>query len=64
VQVSPAYAPLIGGAERMLQSVSERLVERGHDVTVLTSDSETMLDFTSAARRRASSARDAERREH
>jgi glycosyltransferase involved in cell wall biosynthesis len=31
----------------MLQSVSERLVERGHDVTVLTSNSETMLDFTS-----------------
>ena len=47
VHVSPAYAPLVGGAERMLQSVSERLVERGHDVTVLTSDSETMLDFTS-----------------
>jgi glycosyltransferase involved in cell wall biosynthesis len=47
VMVSPAYSPLVGGAERMLQSVSERLVERGHDVTVLTSDSKTMLDFTS-----------------
>jgi glycosyltransferase involved in cell wall biosynthesis len=47
VQVSPAYAPLVGGAERMLQSVSERLVERGHDVTVLTFDCETMRDFAS-----------------
>jgi glycosyltransferase involved in cell wall biosynthesis len=47
VHVSPAYAPLLGGAERMLQSVSERLVERGHDVTVLTSDCATMLDFVS-----------------
>jgi len=48
VHVSPAYAPLVGGAERMLQSVSERLVERGHDVTVLTSNAETMLDFGSS----------------
>jgi len=47
VHVSPAYVPLVGGAERMLQSVSERLVERGHAVTVLTSNSETMLDFSS-----------------
>ncbi len=31
----------------MLQSVSERLVERGHDVTVLTSDSATLPDFLS-----------------
>ena len=47
MQVSPAYAPLVGGAERLLQSVSERLVERGHDVTVLTFDCATMHDFLS-----------------
>jgi len=47
VHVSPSYAPLVGGAERLLQSVSERLAKRGHDVTVLTSDSATMLDFVS-----------------
>jgi len=47
VHVSPAYAPLVGGAERMLQSVSEGLVERGHDVNVLTFDCATMPDFGS-----------------
>ncbi len=30
------YAPIIGGAERQAQAVSEALVERGHNVTVLT----------------------------
>ena len=47
VHVSPAYAPLVGGAERLLQSVSDRLVERGHDVTVVTFDCATMRDFHS-----------------
>ena len=36
---------MVGGAERLLQSVSERLVERGHDVTVLTFDCATQRDF-------------------
>lgn len=45
VQVSPSYAPLVGGAERLVQAVSERLVERGHEVTVLTFDCATMSDF-------------------
>lgn len=45
VHVTPAYAPLVGGCERLLQSVSDRLVERGHDVTVITFDCATMLDF-------------------
>ena len=48
VQVSPAYAPLVGGAERLLQAVSERLVARGHDVTILTFDCATQRDFSSA----------------
>jgi glycosyltransferase involved in cell wall biosynthesis len=48
VQVSPTYAPLVGGGERMLQAVSEQLVERGHDVTVLTSDIAGVDDFTSS----------------
>src|SRR4051812_33924974 len=38
---------MVGGAERLLQSVSERLVERGHDVTVVTFDCATQLDFWS-----------------
>lgn len=46
--VTPAYAPLVGGAERMLQSVSERLVARGHEVTVLTFNCATMRDFYSS----------------
>lgn len=39
---------MIGGAERLLQSVSERLVERGHEVTVLTFDCATQRDFWTA----------------
>lgn len=49
VHTSPSYAPLVGGAERLLQFVSERLVERGHDVTVLTFDCATMRDYSSAS---------------
>lgn len=45
VHVSPGYAPLVGGAERLLQGVSERLVQRGHDVTVLTFNAATTHDF-------------------
>jgi glycosyltransferase involved in cell wall biosynthesis len=45
VHVSPAYAPLVGGAERLLQAVSERLVQRGHHVTVLTFDCSTLPDL-------------------
>lgn len=48
LHVSPSYAPMIGGAERLLQSVSERLAERGHQVTVLTFDCATQRDFWSA----------------
>jgi glycosyltransferase involved in cell wall biosynthesis len=47
VHVSPSYAPCVGGAERLLQNVSERLVDRGHSVTVLTYDCATMRDFNS-----------------
>lgn len=36
---------MVGGAERLLQAVSERLVERGHEVTVLTFDCATQPDF-------------------
>ncbi|MGZ3435124.1 MAG: glycosyltransferase family 4 protein, partial [Gemmatimonadaceae bacterium] len=31
------YAPLIGGAERVIQRVSEGLAARGHEVVVITS---------------------------
>jgi glycosyltransferase involved in cell wall biosynthesis len=48
VHVSPSYAPCMGGAERLLQAVSERLVLRGHDVTVLTFNCATQRDFSSA----------------
>jgi len=39
---------MVGGAERLLQSVSERLVERGHEVSVVTFDCATQLDFWSS----------------
>ncbi|WP_424008771.1 glycosyltransferase family 4 protein [Haloferax denitrificans] len=34
--VSPRYSPHTGGVETQVQEISERLVERGHDVTVKT----------------------------
>jgi glycosyltransferase involved in cell wall biosynthesis len=46
LQVSPGYAPLVGGVERLLQRVSERLVQRGHEVTVLTFNAATARDFS------------------
>lgn len=49
MHVSPAYAPLVGGCERLLQEVSERLVERGHQITVLTFDGATQRDLQSPA---------------
>ncbi|MEL9909436.1 MAG: glycosyltransferase family 4 protein [Ignisphaera sp.] len=33
--VSPSYYPHVGGVEYVVKSVAERLVKRGHDVTVL-----------------------------
>ena len=45
VHVAPGYAPCVGGTERLLQGVSERLVARGHQVTVLTFDAANMNDF-------------------
>jgi len=38
LHISAAYWPFIGGAEVYLQRLSERLVEAGHSVTVLTTD--------------------------
>jgi glycosyltransferase involved in cell wall biosynthesis len=34
LHVTPTYAPCVGGAERKLRAISERLVARGHEVTV------------------------------
>ena len=38
VQVTPRYPPHTGGVETQIKEISERLVERGHDVTVLSAD--------------------------
>lgn len=38
VQVTPRYPPHTGGVEKHVKEISERLVERGHEVTVLTAD--------------------------
>jgi glycosyltransferase involved in cell wall biosynthesis len=37
IQVSPAYPPTLGGAEQVVQTLSEFLADRGFDVTVFTS---------------------------
>lgn len=39
IQVCPRYYPDIGGVEKIIQEISERLVERGHHVKVVTTDS-------------------------
>lgn len=44
VQVTPRYAPHVGGVETHVQQISERLVERGHDVTVFTADAERNVE--------------------
>jgi len=38
IQVVPKYPPRTGGVETHVKEISERLVERGHNVTVLTAD--------------------------
>lgn len=38
VQVTPRYPPHVGGVETHVKEISERLVERGHEVTVVTAD--------------------------
>jgi len=38
VQVTPAYPPSTGGVETHVEAISTRLVERGHDVTVISAD--------------------------
>ena len=38
LHVSPRYYPYIGGSETYCQEMSERLVQAGHAVTVLTTD--------------------------
>ena len=44
VYVSPRYAPVIGGAEFHLKELSEGLVKRGHEVTVITSKAASIYD--------------------
>ncbi len=38
LQVTPRYPPRTGGVETHVAAISERLVDRGHDVTVYTAD--------------------------
>lgn len=38
IQVTPRYPPRTGGVETHVQQISERLVDRGHEVTVFTAD--------------------------
>lgn len=43
--VSPVYWPCVGGGERLLGSILESLVARGHEATVLTTDAATQPDM-------------------
>lgn len=40
LQVAPRYPPQSGGVESHVQQISEQLVDRGHNVTVVTADAE------------------------
>jgi phosphatidylinositol alpha-1,6-mannosyltransferase len=40
LHITPDYYPAMGGAEVYIREISERLARRGHDVTVLTMDSQ------------------------
>lgn len=44
VCISPMYAPVIGGAELHLKELSEGLVARGHEVTVITANIKYIFD--------------------
>lgn len=43
LQVTPRYPPRTGGVETHVREVSERLLDRGHDVTVVTADAQRGL---------------------
>ncbi|MBK8277173.1 MAG: glycosyltransferase family 4 protein [Nitrospira sp.] len=45
LHVSPTYAPVLGGAELHVKELSEGLVSRGHDVTVLTANARNSTDL-------------------
>jgi glycosyltransferase involved in cell wall biosynthesis len=45
LHVSPMYAPALGGAELHLKAISEGLVQRGHEVTVLVSNAGCVWDL-------------------
>lgn len=45
LHVAPMYAPALGGAEVHLKAISEGLVTRGHDVTVLASNAGSVWDL-------------------
>jgi glycogen synthase len=45
IHISPAYYPVLGGAELHLKELSEGLASRGHDVTVLTVNARNSWDL-------------------
>ncbi|HKP30576.1 MAG TPA: glycosyltransferase family 4 protein [Gemmatimonadales bacterium] len=47
LHVTPTYSPCVGGAERTLRAVSERLVARGHQVTVFAVNGATQREIMS-----------------
>ena len=48
LHVSPMYFPVLGGAELHLKEISEGLAARGHDVTVLTTNTGHSWDLWDA----------------
>ncbi|MEQ1844262.1 MAG: glycosyltransferase, partial [Nitrospira sp.] len=48
LHVSPLYYPILGGAELHLKEVSEGLAARGHEVTVLTTNTPNAWDLWNA----------------
>ncbi len=46
IQVCPRYKPQIGGVETVVEEISRRMVARGHDVSVVTTDPSGVLPAT------------------
>lgn len=43
--VTPAYPPFFGGGERFVRSLAQSIAQRGHSITILTSDAQSEQDF-------------------
>lgn len=58
LHVNAAYRPFLGGAEVYTQAMSERFVDEGHDVTLVTTDAAEVEYFWNPAKRHVAHGRE------